>query len=56
MCPPRRGAVNASGAAADGSGEILRKAQTGKVQTYGAYLFGAATVLAAVFVVIASAS
>ncbi len=48
--------VKGSGAGAEGSGQILRKTQTGKVQTYGAYLFGAATVLAAVFVIIASAS
>ncbi|MCU1357796.1 MAG: nuoL [Acidimicrobiales bacterium] len=46
--------VNTSGTAAEGSGEILRKSQTGKVQAYGAYLFLGATVLAAIFVVIAS--
>ncbi len=46
--------VKGSGAAAEGSGEVLRKAQTGKVQAYGAYLFLGAAVLAAVFVVIAS--
>jgi NADH-quinone oxidoreductase subunit L len=45
------GAVNASGAGAEGAGEILRKAQTGKVQAYGAYLFLAAAVLAAIFVI-----
>ncbi|QYG94801.1 NADH-quinone oxidoreductase subunit L [Iamia sp. SCSIO 61187] len=48
--------VKGSGAGAEGTGQLLRKGQTGKVQTYGAYLFGAATVLAAVFVVIASTS
>jgi NADH-quinone oxidoreductase subunit L len=48
--------VKGSGAGAEGTGQLLRRGQTGKVQTYGAYLFGAATVLAAVFVVIASAS
>ena len=48
--------VKGSGATAGGTGQLLRKGQTGKVQTYGAYLFGAATVLAAVFVIIASAS
>ena len=48
--------VVGSGVGAEGSGQLLRKGQTGKVQTYGAYLFGAATVLAAVFVIIASAS
>ncbi len=48
--------VKGSGATAEGSGQLLRRSQSGKVQTYGAYLFGAATVLAAVFVIIASAS
>ncbi|HXH57079.1 NADH-quinone oxidoreductase subunit L [Iamia sp.] len=48
--------VRGSGLGAEGSGQLLRRGQTGKVQTYGAYLFGAATVLAAVFVIIASAS
>jgi NADH-quinone oxidoreductase subunit L len=43
--------VNGSGAAAEGSGEILRKAQTGKVQAYGAYLFLGAIVLAAILVI-----
>ena len=46
--------VKGSGLAAEGSGEVLRKTQTGKVQAYGAYLFLGATVLAAVFVVFAS--
>lgn len=44
--------VKGSGLAAEGSGEVLRKGQTGKVQAYGAYLFLGATILAAVFVVI----
>ncbi len=48
--------VRGSGTASQESGELLRKTQNGKVQTYGAYLFGAAAVLAAVFVIIASAS
>ena len=48
--------VKGSGTTAGSTGQLLRKGQTGKVQTYGAYLFGAATVLAAVFVIIASAS
>ncbi|MGI8936759.1 MAG: NADH-quinone oxidoreductase subunit 5 family protein [Iamia sp.] len=48
--------VTGSGATAEGTGQLLRKSQSGKVQTYGAYLFGAATVLAGVFVIIASAS
>ena len=46
--------VKGSGLAAESSGEVLRKAQTGKVQAYGAYLFLGAAVLAAIFVVIAS--
>jgi NADH-quinone oxidoreductase subunit L len=46
--------VTGSGMAAEGSGEVLRKSQTGKVQAYGAYLFLGATILAAVFVLIAS--
>jgi NADH-quinone oxidoreductase subunit L len=48
--------VNGSGATAEGSGQILRKQQTGKVQAYGAYLFAGATLLAAIFVFIASAN
>ena len=48
--------VNGSGATAEGSGQLLRKQQTGKVQTYGAYLFAGATILAAIFVFIASAN
>ncbi len=46
--------VTGSGATAEGSGQILRRTQNGRVQTYGAYLFAGATVLAAVFVIIAS--
>jgi NADH-quinone oxidoreductase subunit L len=46
--------VNSSGLAAEGTGEVLRKGQNGKVQTYGAYLFVGATVLVAIFVLIAS--
>ena len=48
--------VTGSGAGAEETGQLLSKTQSGKVQTYGAYLFGAATILAAVFVIIASAS
>ena len=44
--------VNGSGAAAEGSGQFLRRIQTGKVQQYAALLFGGAAVLAAVFVII----
>ncbi|CAN5661064.1 NADH-quinone oxidoreductase subunit L [soil metagenome] len=46
--------VKGSGLAAEGSGEVLRKGQTGKVQAYGAYLFLGAAILAAIFVVLAS--
>ena len=48
------GAVNGSGFAASGTGEVLRKTQTGKVQAYGSYLFIGAALLAAIIVVIAS--
>ena len=43
--------VNGSGLAAEGSGEILRKAQTGKIQAYGAYLFLATALMAAIVVI-----
>ena len=43
--------VNDSGHAAEGSGQLLRRQQSGKVQQYGAYLFVAATLLAAIFVI-----
>ena len=42
--------VNGTGQSAEASGQALRKEQNGKVQSYGAYLFAGATVLAAVFV------
>jgi NADH-quinone oxidoreductase subunit L len=44
--------VNGSGAATSASGEAVRRIQTGKVQQYGALLFGAAALLAGVFIVI----
>ena len=44
------GIVNGSGAGAEGSGQLLRKLQSGKVQQYGALLFGGAVVLAGVLV------
>ena len=44
--------VDGSGLGADRTGELLRKGQTGKVQTYGAYLFLGAAVLAAIFVIV----
>ena len=49
------GVVNGSGAGGRGhAASSCASIQTGKVQQYGAYLFGGATVLAAIFVVIAS--
>ena len=44
------GVVNGSGAGAEGSGQILRRLQTGRVQQYGALLFGGAVILAGVLV------
>jgi NADH-quinone oxidoreductase subunit L len=44
------GLVNASGAASEGTGQLLRRIQTGKVQQYGALLFGGAAVLAAILI------
>jgi NADH-quinone oxidoreductase subunit L len=44
------GVVNGSGAGAEGSGQFLRRFQTGRVQQYGALLFGGAVVLAGVLV------
>ncbi len=46
------GAVNASGSASSATGEELRKINSGKVQSYAAILFAAATVLAGVLIVI----
>ena len=45
------GAVNASGVGALGSGQLLRKVQSGKVRQYAALMFGAAAILAGVFIV-----
>ena len=42
--------VNASGAGSEGLGQFLRRIQTGKVQQYGALLFGFALIFAAIFV------
>jgi NADH-quinone oxidoreductase subunit L len=42
--------VNGSGAGAEESGQLLRRLQSGKVQQYGALLFGGAVVLAGVLV------
>ena len=45
-------AVNASGAGAEGSGQLLRHIQTGRVQQYAALLFAGAAILAGIFIVI----
>jgi len=44
------GTVNGSGAASTGLGQAFRQLQTGRVQQYGALLFGGAIVLAGIFV------
>jgi len=46
------GAVNASGTVANSTGTALRPVQSGKVNQYGALLFGAAAVAAVVLVII----
>ncbi|MCU1365543.1 MAG: nuoL, partial [Ilumatobacteraceae bacterium] len=46
------GAVNGSGAAARGSGGALQPTQSGKVNQYGALLFGAAAIGALVLVIV----
>ncbi|MCU1397110.1 MAG: nuoL [Acidimicrobiales bacterium] len=46
------GAVNGSGAAARGSGSALQPTQSGKVNQYGALLFGAAAIGALVLVIV----
>jgi NADH-quinone oxidoreductase subunit L len=46
------GVVNGLGLGAGGSGGLLRKMQSGKVQQYGAMLFGAAAVSALVLVIV----
>ena len=44
------GTVNGSGYASESFGQFLRRLQSGRVQQYGALLFGGAVVLAGVFV------
>jgi NADH-quinone oxidoreductase subunit L len=44
------GAVNGSGVISSASGQLLRRMQTGKVQQYGALLFGGAVVLAGIVI------
>ena len=46
------GAVNASGLAASEGGHALQPVQSGKVNQYGALLFGAATVGAIVLILV----
>jgi NADH-quinone oxidoreductase subunit L len=46
------GLVNGAGAGAEAGGAELRKTQTGQVQQYAAYLFGAAALLAVGLVVL----
>ncbi len=46
------GTVNGSGWTAEGTGEALRGMQSGRVQQYGSLLFGAAAVLAILFVIL----
>jgi NADH-quinone oxidoreductase subunit L len=44
------GAVNGSGFGAEGTGQLLRRIQSGKIQQYGALLFGGAVILAGILV------
>jgi NADH-quinone oxidoreductase subunit L len=44
------GLVDGSGYASEGFGQVLRRLQTGRVQQYGALLFGGAVALAGIFV------
>ena len=45
------GTVNGAGQTALGSGSVLRRIQSGRIRQYATLMFGAATVLAAVFIV-----
>ncbi|MEZ5226896.1 MAG: hypothetical protein R2710_09515 [Acidimicrobiales bacterium] len=45
------GAVNASGAAASESGQVLRRVESGRIRQYATLMFGASALLAAVFIV-----
>ena len=45
------GAINGSAAAANGGGQIFRQLTSGKVQQYGALLFGAAAVFAGAIII-----
>jgi NADH-quinone oxidoreductase subunit L len=46
------GAVNGSASAAQGGGQVFRQLTSGKVQQYGALLFGAAALFAGAFIVL----
>jgi NADH-quinone oxidoreductase subunit L len=46
------GAVNGTGSVAQGAGSALRPVQSGKVNQYGALLFGAAAIGALVLVIV----
>jgi NADH-quinone oxidoreductase subunit L len=45
------GAINGSAAAAESGGQLFRQLTSGRVQQYGALLFGAAAVFAGVFII-----
>jgi NADH-quinone oxidoreductase subunit L len=45
-------AVNGSGAGAEGSGQLLRQMQTGRVQQYGALLFAGAALFAGILIIV----
>ncbi len=45
------GAVNLSGNSSSDAGQVLRRLQSGSIRQYASLMFGAATVLAAVFIV-----
>jgi NADH-quinone oxidoreductase subunit L len=42
--------VDGSGSAAEGGGQVLRQLTSGKVQQYGALLFGATAIFAGVLI------
>jgi len=46
------GAVNGAGLTAEGGGAVLRHTQSGRVQQYAAYLFGASALLAVILVIV----
>ncbi len=45
------GLANGTGAAAEESGQVLRRVQSGKIRQYATLMFGAAAILAGVFIV-----